>query len=127
MERSGRVHLLSWLSRRVLLRILQRLGILLPVSGNPAADPSSTGFRIESTLFPGDANGDGTVDINDLTIVLSNFGKTGMAWSQGEFTGSGTVDINDLTIVLATSERFRRGPRRRAGALRTCADRSRCR
>jgi hypothetical protein len=24
-----------------------------------------------------------------------------MAWSQGEFTGSGTVDINDLTIVLA--------------------------
>ena len=43
------------------------------------------------TLFrpvrPGDANGDGQVDINDLTIVLSNFGKTGMAWGQGEFTG----------------------------------------
>ena len=24
-----------------------------------------------------------------------------MAWSQGIFTGDGTVDINDLTIVLA--------------------------
>ena len=24
-----------------------------------------------------------------------------MVWSQGEFTGDGTVDINDLTIVLA--------------------------
>ena len=24
-----------------------------------------------------------------------------MTWTQGEFTGSGTVDINDLTIVLA--------------------------
>ena len=24
-----------------------------------------------------------------------------MSWGQGEFTGSGTVDINDLTIVLA--------------------------
>ena len=24
-----------------------------------------------------------------------------MAWYEGEFTGSGTVDINDLTIVLA--------------------------
>ena len=24
-----------------------------------------------------------------------------MTWSQGEFTGDGTVDINDLTIVLA--------------------------
>ena len=51
--------------------------------------------------LPGDANLDGRVDINDLTIVLANYGRTGSAWSQGEFTGSGTVDINDLTIVLA--------------------------
>jgi hypothetical protein len=49
----------------------------------------------------GDANYDGKVDINDLTIVLANYGQTGMTWSQGEFTGDGTVDINDLTIVLA--------------------------
>ena len=28
--------------------------------------------------FPGDANGDGTVDVNDLTIVLSHFGQGGM-------------------------------------------------
>ena len=52
-------------------------------------------------MTPGDANGDGRVDINDLTIVLANYGKTGMTWTQGEFTGDGTVDINDLTIVLA--------------------------
>jgi hypothetical protein len=51
-------------------------------------------------VVPGDANGDGRVDINDLTIVLANYNLTG-TWSQGEFTGSGTVDINDLTIVLA--------------------------
>ena len=24
-----------------------------------------------------------------------------MTWSQGDFTGDGTVDVNDLTIVLA--------------------------
>jgi len=52
-------------------------------------------------LLQGDANNDGIVDINDLTIILADFGKAGMTWSQGEFTGSGTVDINDLTIVLA--------------------------
>ena len=52
-------------------------------------------------LLPGDANQDGKVNINDLTIVLANFGQTGMTWTQGEFTGDGTVDINDLTIVLA--------------------------
>ena len=51
--------------------------------------------------MPGDANGDGRVDINDLTIVLAHYNQTGMVWSQGEFTGDGTVDINDLTIVLA--------------------------
>ena len=41
------------------------------------------------------------MDVNDLTIVLTNFGQTGITWSQGEFTGDGTVDVNDLTIVLA--------------------------
>jgi hypothetical protein len=49
----------------------------------------------------GDANYDGKVDINDLTIVLAHYGQTGMTWADGEFTGDGTVDINDLTIVLA--------------------------
>ena len=53
------------------------------------------------TSLPGDANLDGKVDINDLTIVLANYGQTGATWAQGEFTGSGAVDINDLTIVLA--------------------------
>ena len=53
------------------------------------------------TSLPGDANFDGKVDINDLTIVLAHYGQTGMSWRQGEFAGDGTVDINDLTIVLA--------------------------
>ena len=42
------------------------------------------------------------MDINDLSIVLANFGKTsGMWWATGDFYGSGTVDINDLTLVLS--------------------------
>jgi hypothetical protein len=63
-------------------------------------------FRVASVPWgwhdPGDANGDSKVDINDLTIVLTNYGKTGQAWSQGCMNGdpTGTVDINDLTIVL---------------------------
>ena len=51
--------------------------------------------------LPGDAVGDGRVDINDLTIVLTNFGKTGMAWNTGDFNGDGRVDVNDLTILLS--------------------------
>ena len=51
--------------------------------------------------IPGDANLDGTVDINDLTVVLSNYGARGATWWQGDFNGDGKVDINDLTIVLS--------------------------
>ena len=50
--------------------------------------------------LPGDANGDGNVDVNDLTVVLTNFGRTGMTWSQGDFNGDGAVNVNDLTIML---------------------------
>ena len=46
-----------------------------------ASDPTSAtdwyGFRIASAVLPGDANGDGKVDINDLTIVLADFGRSG--------------------------------------------------
>jgi hypothetical protein len=55
--------------------------------------------------LPGDANRDGRVDINDLTIVLANYGMSGspldVTYAQGDFNGDGRVDINDLTIVLA--------------------------
>jgi T5SS/PEP-CTERM-associated repeat protein len=56
---------------------------------------------VGTPLLAGDANLDGRVDVNDLTIVLAHFGQVGTGWSQGEFTGDGTVDVNDLTIVLA--------------------------
>ena len=72
-------------------------------SGTLASNGETVGFLLTAAL-PGDANGDGKVDINDLTIVLVHYGQTGMAWSQGQFvpnTYEDTVNINDLTIVLA--------------------------
>jgi probable HAF family extracellular repeat protein len=50
----------------------------------------------------GDANLDGRVDINDLTVVLASYNQSsGMIWETGDFNNDGRVDINDLTIVLA--------------------------
>ena len=69
--------------------------------GTDSSGNTNQAFVIINPRLPGDANLDGKVDINDLTIVLANYNQTGMTWTQGEFTGSGTVDINDLTIVLA--------------------------
>jgi probable HAF family extracellular repeat protein len=68
--------------------------------GTVASTGYTHGFLLTPAI-PGDANGDGTVDINDLTIVLAHYNQTGQTWADGEFTGDGTVDINDLTIVLA--------------------------
>ena len=48
----------------------------------------------------GDANMDGKVDINDLTVLTNYNQSTGMVWTTGDFNGDGKVDINDLTIVL---------------------------
>jgi hypothetical protein len=70
------------------------------LNGLGATDPWPVA-ELAYVPLPGDANRDGRVDINDLTIVLAHYGQTGTTWSQGEFTGDGTVDINDLTIVLA--------------------------
>lgn len=50
---------------------------------------------------PGDLDGDGDVDIADLTILLSNFGAMGnLLSSQGDLDSDGDVDISDLTAML---------------------------
>ena len=69
--------------------------------GTDSSNNTYQAFVIINPQLPGDANLDGKVDINDLTIVLAHYNQTGTTWTEGEFTGDGTVDINDLTIVLA--------------------------
>jgi hypothetical protein len=69
-------------------------------TNNDAGNPTVANLMF-SPILAGDANMDGQVDINDLTIVLANYNQTGMNWSQGDFNNDGQVDINDLTIVLA--------------------------
>ena len=50
--------------------------------------------------IPGDANLSGTVNDNDLSLLLANWG-TGTTWGQGDFNGSSTVNDNDLSLLLA--------------------------
>ena len=50
--------------------------------------------------IPGDANGDGKVDFNDLLILSQNFGKTsGGTFATGDFNGDGAVGFPDLLIL----------------------------
>ena len=51
--------------------------------------------------LPGDANGDGLVDVADYNIWAANVGKTGATWAQGDFNGDGLVDVADYNIWAA--------------------------
>ena len=49
---------------------------------------------------PGDADGDGDVDFDDLNIVLGNWGMAVVPGTGGDTNGDGVVDFNDLNDVL---------------------------
>jgi hypothetical protein len=51
----------------------------------------------------GDVNLDGQVNLNDLAILLSNFGTTsGATQDEGDLDLNGTIDLNDLALLLST-------------------------
>jgi hypothetical protein len=51
---------------------------------------------------PGDANGDGKVDVGDLGILAANYGlSSGATWNKGDFNNDGKVDVGDLGILAA--------------------------
>ncbi len=48
----------------------------------------------------GDSTGDGVIDFDDMNLVLTNWGMTGVG-VPGDLDGSGIVDFDDLNLVLA--------------------------
>jgi hypothetical protein len=59
-----------------------------------------TAFEVVApTEKPGDANGDGKVDIFDYSLVVTNFGKRG-ANIPGDVDHDGDVDIFDYSLVV---------------------------
>ncbi|MCC6682227.1 MAG: PEP-CTERM sorting domain-containing protein [Phycisphaeraceae bacterium] len=52
-----------------------------------------------ASLQPGDANGDGMVNLSDLQILGDNWQSTTATWAEADFTGDGTVNLADLQIL----------------------------
>jgi murein tripeptide amidase MpaA len=50
---------------------------------------------------PGDLNGDGTIDLDDLAELLSNYGMTGAIYADGDVDNDNDVDLNDLSQLLS--------------------------
>lgn len=71
---------------------------------NPTAiTPSPTGTVIPPsptlTPKPGDVDGNGTINLTDLSTLLGNFGKPGSR-AQGDLDGNGNVNLSDLSQLL---------------------------
>lgn len=63
---------------------------------------SAGGPRVLTPVWlPGDVTGDCHVSVEDLILVLSNFGLPIGSYPQGDVNNDGTVDLNDLTVLLA--------------------------
>lgn len=71
-------------------------------AGNTAVSPDTifTTAPAQPPAVTGDVNGDGTVNILDLSIVLTNWEKTNASLSQGDVTGDGIVNVFDLSTIL---------------------------
>ncbi|MEO0531972.1 MAG: dockerin type I domain-containing protein, partial [Planctomycetota bacterium] len=54
---------------------------------------------VAAAVSPGDANGDGAVDLLDLDILGTNFGTAPASFQQGDFNFDGRVDLLDLDIL----------------------------
>lgn len=78
-----------------------------PDAGAPMTGGSfelNGGFWAGAAAQPGcvaDLNGDGVVDLNDLSDLLANFGtNAGATFEDGDTDGDGDVDLTDLSALL---------------------------
>src|SRR4051812_2316746 len=55
-------------------------------------------FAASNPNLPGDLNNDNTVNVTDLSILLSNYGTTNTA---ADINSDGTVNVLDLSILLS--------------------------
>ncbi len=49
--------------------------------------------------YPGDANGDWSVDVSDLGVLATNYNTSGAVWGEGDFNYDGNVDVTDLGLL----------------------------
>jgi len=78
-------------------------GVHLPGGGTlvvDTSDPTRVVLRVQGPPCPADLDGDGTVGLADLSILLANFGTSGAAPTDGDLDGDRDVDLADLSGLL---------------------------
>jgi hypothetical protein len=71
---------------------------LTGIGRNLAGETESWYVDLNAALIPGDANGDGKVNLSDFGILKDNFGS-GTTLAEGDFNADGKVDLSDFGIL----------------------------
>lgn len=63
------------------------------------ADGARGAFILTPDTFPGDATLDGTVDLDDFSILAGHFGRSNADWGVADFNGDNVTDIADFALM----------------------------
>ena len=69
-------------------------------SGTDYYDVSNLPFSIVPAPVPGDANNDGVVDVDDLVLVITNWGPCIGSPCNADVNNDTFVNVNDLVLVI---------------------------
>ena len=76
-------------------------GCIVSIAGGPLSkQPISVDMWAHPTTIPEDVTGDGVVNLDDVLLVLAQWGSC-EAPCQGDVNGDSMIDINDILAVLA--------------------------
>lgn len=57
-------------------------------------------FGAATPACPGDADGDGSIGLSDVALMITNWSFTVAPGTQGDVSGNGTVGLEDLAVVI---------------------------
>jgi len=76
-------------------------GCIVSIAGGPLSkQPIAVDMWAHATTIPEDVTGDGVVNLDDILLVLAEWGPCESP-CQGDVNGDSVIDINDILAVLA--------------------------
>lgn len=70
---------------------------------------AASGIILVKDTWIGDVNLDGLITPEDMSVLTSNFGKTGMDWAQGDLNYDGVVNGDDWALFALGAAEFKAG------------------
>jgi hypothetical protein len=74
--------------------------VRITVDANSKLSPEIDGFADVTAQIPGDVDMNGTVDVNDLLLLIGSFGTLEIGDPLADFNGDFNVDVIDLLVLI---------------------------